>query len=61
MIEDSIQFLLEAQADYWREMIALNGSRVTKRALAHMQKELTACEQELGARGMGGLTLVACG
>lgn len=60
MIEDSIQFLLEAQADYWREMIALNGNRVRHSELAQMRKELAACERELGSRRGPRLAVVAC-
>lgn len=59
MLEDTQKYLLEAQIDYWREMISLNAGKVSDSAIKSMRWYLQQAQRELAESQRSYLRLVA--
>lgn len=59
MLEDSRHVLLQAQVDYWKDMITFNSERVADSELRTMRRHLDLAEKELTAYWVPRLLLSA--
>jgi hypothetical protein len=59
MVEDTKLILLQAQLDYWKEMIACNAKHIAVTELQAMKRHLLDAQKEVAAYTTPRLTLVA--